>query len=71
MKTATFQIEGMHCDGCAETVRVLVEKESGVKGLTVSFQDGQARVLYDPQATDEARLIVAIQKPGYRVVERR
>lgn len=71
MKAATFQIEGMHCDGCAETVRMLVEKEPGVKGLTVSFPDGQARVLYDPQATDEARLVAAIQRPGYRVVERR
>ena len=71
MKTAIFQIEGMHCDGCAETVRMLVEKEPGVKDLTVSFQDGQARVLYDPQATDEAHLVAAIQRPGYRVVDRR
>ena len=29
MKTATFKIEGMHCDGCAETVKMLVEKEPG------------------------------------------
>ena len=71
MKTVIFKVEGMHCDGCAETVRMLVEKEPGVKGLTVSFQEGRARVLYDPQATDEARLVAAIERPGYRVVERR
>ena len=70
MKTATFKIEGMHCDGCAFTVKTLVEKEPGVKAATVSFADGEARVLYDPQATDEDRLAATIQKPGYRVVGR-
>ncbi len=70
MKTATFKIEGMHCDGCAETVKTLVEKEPGVKAVTASFADGQARILYDPQAIDEERLVATIQRPGYRVVER-
>ena len=71
MKTATFRIEGMHCDGCASTVKTLVEKEPGVKAAAVSFKDGEARILYDPQATDEDRLAAAIRKPGYRVAGRR
>ena len=71
MKTATFRIEGMHCDGCASTVKTLVEKEPGVEAAAVSFKDGEARILYDPQATDEDRLAAAIRKPGYRVVGRR
>jgi copper chaperone CopZ len=70
MKTATFKIEGMHCDGCAFTVRTLVEKEPGVKGVSVSFKEGEARILYDPQATDEDRLAATIQKPGYHIVGR-
>jgi copper chaperone len=71
VKTATFRIEGMHCDGCASTVKTLVEKEPGVKAAAVSFEDGEARILYDPQATDEDRLAAAIRKPGYRVAGRR
>lgn len=71
MKTATFKIEGMHCTGCAQTIKTLVEKEPGVRIATVSFKDGQAQVLYDPHAADEDRLVAAIQQPGYRVVERR
>ncbi len=71
MKTTTFTIEGMHCDGCASTIKGLVEKEPGVKAATVSFKDGEARILYDPQATDEDRLAATVQKPGFRVVERR
>ncbi len=53
MKNATFKIEGMHCDGCANTIKTPVEKEPGVKVASVSFADGQARILYDPRAITE------------------
>jgi copper chaperone CopZ len=68
MKTITFKIEGMRCDGCADTIKALVEKEPGVRMAIVSFDEGQARILYDPQAVGEDCLIAAIQKPGFRVV---
>ncbi|MBN9560547.1 MAG: heavy-metal-associated domain-containing protein [Alphaproteobacteria bacterium] len=71
MKNATFRIEGLRCDGCANTVEGLVKNEPGVKAVSVSFAECGARVLYDPQATDEERLVATIQKPGFRVVERR
>jgi copper chaperone CopZ len=70
MKTATFKIEGMNCTGCANTIKTLVEGEPGVRMATVSFEDGQARILYDPQTVSEDRLVAAIQKPGFRVAER-
>jgi copper chaperone CopZ len=70
MKTAIFKIEGMHCDGCANTIETLVGKEPGVRLVSVSFAECQARVLYDPQAVGEERLVKAIQKPGFRVVGR-
>ncbi len=70
MKTATFKIEGMNCDGYAETIKTLVEKQPGVQMATVSFDEGQARILYDPQAIGDDRLIAVIQEPGFRVVGR-
>jgi copper chaperone CopZ len=70
MKTTVFRIEGMNCDACANTIKNLVEKEPGVRMASVSFTDRQARVLYDPQAIAEDRLVAAIQKPGFRVVGR-
>ena len=70
MKTAVFGIEGMNCDACANTIKNLVEKERGVRMASVSFTNRQARVLYDPQAIQEDRLVAAIQKPGFRVVGR-
>ena len=71
MKTAVFKIEGMNCDACANTIKRLVEKEPGVQAASVSFSDGQAKVLFDPHAVGEQRLIETIQKPGFRVVTTR
>ena len=70
MKTSLFRIEGMNCDACANTIKNLVEKEPGVRMASVSFNEGRARVLYDPQAVQEDRLVDVIQRPGFRVVGR-
>lgn len=70
MKTTVFEIEGMRCDACASTIRSVVEKEAGVRMASVSFSERIARVLYDPEAIAEDRLVDAIQRPGFRVVAR-
>ncbi len=68
MKTATLNIEGMHGDGCAQSIKALVEREEGVRAADVSYKNAQARILYDPGAIDQARLVAVITKPGYRVI---
>ncbi len=70
MKTTVFDVEGMNCDACADAIKSFVEKEPGVRMVSVSFSDRNARVLYDPQAVAEDRLVDAIQRPGFRVVRR-
>lgn len=70
MKSVTLKIQGMHCDGCAQTIKTLVEREPGVKSATVTFKSSEARILYDPATTDEPRLVTAVEKPGFRVVAR-
>lgn len=70
MKTTTFKIEGMNCDACANTIKNLVEMEPGVHVASVSFNDRQARVLYDPQVLAEDRIVDVIQNPGFKVTAR-
>ena len=70
MKTAIFTIEGMHCQGCAETIKTLIERQPGIRMTAVSFDNGQARILYDERQIDENRLVAAIEKPGFRVIGR-
>jgi len=70
MKTATFKIEGMNCNHCANTIKALIEQQPGVKMTTVSFDEGQARILYEPQVITEDHLVTVVQGPGFRVVGR-
>lgn len=67
VKTATFKIDGMHCDGCARTIEALVSTEPGVRKATVSFKTQEARILFDPQVRNEDQLAAAIRKTGYSV----
>ncbi len=69
MNTVIFRLEGMHCTGCAETIRTLLERTAGVRKAIVSFDQGEARILYDPQATSEAQLVAAIGKAGYQATK--
>lgn len=71
MKTTTFKIEGMHCSGCADTIKALVEKEPGVRMATVSLDAGEARILYDPAMIGDDEIASVIERPGYRVTGRR
>jgi copper chaperone CopZ len=67
MKPLELKIEGMHCDGCAATIEALLAREVGVKAANVSYAAGKGRILYDPDATDPARIAATIEKAGYRV----
>jgi copper chaperone CopZ len=71
MKTRTFKIEGMRCEGCAETIKALAEKVPGVSSIAVSFAAGEACVVLDGRADAEDRLVRTIERPGFRVVGRR
>ena len=67
MKSVTLEVEGMHCEGCAQTIKALVDAEPGVRAADVSYKERQARILYDPQTIAEDQLVKVIEKGGYRV----
>jgi len=70
MNTVTFKVEGMHCGGCAETLQALLARSAGVHKAAASFEQGDARVLYDSQAVTEEQLVALVEKAGYRVAGR-
>lgn len=65
MNSTTIKIEGMHCDGCAQTVKRVLEREPGVREAAVSFEAGEARVKYDEQAVKTDQLRSVIERAGY------
>jgi copper chaperone CopZ len=67
MKTATFSMDGMHCDGCARTIEALVGGKSGVHKVEASFPARQTRIFYDPKIFTEESLVAVIETSGFRV----
>lgn len=52
-----LEIEGMTCDGCAQTVQHALEREKGVKTAEVDWQSGVAEVTFDREQTDEEQIL--------------
>lgn len=67
MTTTNFQVTGMHCGGCANTVRQHVEQVPGVRGLTVDPVTGTLSIEAD-QPLDAAAVIAAVERAGYEAV---
>ncbi len=71
MKTTTLKVDGMHCEGCAQTLQFLIGREAGVQKVTVSFKDHEARIMHEPNVVGEDRIATIIKRAGYRVASSR
>lgn len=67
MKTTVLNVDGMHCDGCAQTIEVLLSRVPGVRKAEASYEDRHARILHDQQQAPVTDLIAAIAKGGFEV----
>lgn len=67
MTRTSFQVTGMHCGGCATTVRQQVEQVPGVQSLTVDASTGTLAVDAS-EPLDEAAVLAAVQRAGYEAV---
>lgn len=65
----TIRIEGMHCDGCANRVKGLLEKEPGVRQAEVSYSAGEARVKHNEHTITTERLRDVVERAGYTARE--
>lgn len=62
---STFKVEGMTCGGCEAGVKAKVKKLAGVDSVEASYQEGTARVVYDPAKVTPQQIIAAIEQLGY------
>ncbi len=65
-----LNISGMHCTGCAETVRKSLAKVEGVSDANVSFASEKAVVTHSDQVRAQA-LVEAVQAAGYKATPER
>lgn len=66
-ETKTYEIEGMNCASCAQTIQDAANKLSGVIEATVNFASEKIKVEYDESFTIDA-LEEAVDEAGYTLV---
>jgi copper chaperone CopZ len=66
VKTGIYRIEGMHCDGCAQTIEALLGPMPGVKRVAVSFGAREAQVEFDAGLANDAGIVSTIERAGFR-----
>ncbi|MBZ0320100.1 MAG: heavy-metal-associated domain-containing protein [Anaerolineae bacterium] len=66
MAKKRFQIQGMHCVGCAMTIDGALEDLSGVKSASTSYARGYVEVNYEKNQLSEDQIIAVIKAAGYK-----
>lgn len=61
-----FTIEGMACQGCADSIATALMQVPGVKSAKVSFADKRAVVLAKESEVPAGRILAAITAAGYK-----
>ena len=65
MKRLKLKIDGMNCDGCAERITTVLEKEPGVRKAQVSFAEGFGDIAYNDHSVEEKRIFEVIEQAGF------
>lgn len=60
----TLAITGMTCPACAGGIERTLKDTPGVRSVTVSFEKGEAAVVYEPGKVPTQQLIDAVQSAG-------
>ena len=69
MKTATFNIAGMHCASCAARNERTLKKLEGVLDASVNFATHGARVVFDDSVLSVSTLYDVVVDNGYQVLK--
>ena len=67
MVRTTFQVQGMHCDGCTATIIGTLERIDGVVSANADHEKGVAEAVYRATMVSAEELEAAIEKLGYTV----
>ncbi len=67
MKEMLFNVDGMSCDHCVQTLSTALDGVAGVSDRQVSLAEGTARVRFDEGACEPKAVIDAIRSSGFQV----
>ncbi|MEX2141921.1 MAG: heavy-metal-associated domain-containing protein [Pirellulales bacterium] len=66
MKTQ-FHLDGIHCDGCATSIKQVLASTAGVRNADVSFHGKTVTIDFDDQTVQQKTLVKKVQDLGYAV----
>ena len=67
----TLKVEGMHCEGCSNTLSGVLRNTKGVVSNEVSLPDHSAKVVFDPTKVTAEEIIHNVQtKTTYTITEK-
>ena len=67
MNSITIRIGGMHCAGCAMGVEAALEDLPEVKSAAVDLASNSAKISFEGDALDMARIKKAVEDTGFTV----
>ncbi len=57
VESISLRVEGMTCQGCANSLAAYLKRERGVLDVEVDWRAGRAVVTYDPALTGPERIL--------------
>jgi Cu+-exporting ATPase len=60
-----FEIEGMRCAACVQTIEAALAKAPGVREASVNLTLARGRARFDPAATDPEKILAAVRGAGF------
>ena len=65
LKTASFKVNGMHCQGCGDKIKSALAKTTGVHKVSVKQADKRIVVDYDAKKITPEKIAKIISDLGY------
>ncbi len=56
-QTVVLKIEGMTCEGCAQSIQFALKRQRGVKRTKIDWRTGTGEVTFDTEATVEQDIL--------------
>lgn len=63
--TAELAVGGMHCSSCSALITETLQREPGIRQVTVDLDDGAASVSFDAATIDLEKICAVVAGLGY------
>jgi copper chaperone CopZ len=70
VQTVNFNVQGMTCAGCEESIKHAVNELDGIINVTPSYENENTEVKFDITKTSKEDIEKAINATGYKVIKK-